>query len=238
MSELAEGIRFGVHSAQERKPRLVDSAYSAIKSAIRNGTFPPGFQGSELEIAQRLGMSRTPVHQAIVQLQSEGMLELRAKRGVIVTALSPDDMREVYDVIVAVEGMAAHIIATLPADERDTICDRLEGLNDRMRQALDEDDLDRWADEDGAFHSMLVERAGNGRLERIAAVNLDQSHRARQVTLNLRPKPVQSLIEHKGIIDAMRSGDAPNSRLAAQQHKERARDIVVPLLRRYKMNHL
>ncbi|EAU41607.1 regulatory protein GntR, HTH:GntR, C-terminal [Fulvimarina pelagi HTCC2506] len=221
-----------------RRSTLVEAAYAAIKAAIRNGTFPPGFQGSELEISQRLGMSRTPVHQAIIQLQAEGMVDLRSKRGVVIRALSPDDMREVYDVIVAVEGMAAFIIASLPASEREAICDALEELNAAMERALEADDLDAWADHDGKFHSMLVERSGNGRLERIATVNLDQSHRARRVTLNLRPKPTQSVIEHRAIIDAMRRGDAINCRVAAQKHKESARDIVVPLLRRYRMTHL
>jgi len=222
----------------ERRATLVEAAYTAIKEAIRNGVFPPGFQGSELEIAERLGMSRTPVHQAIIQLQGEGMVELRAKRGVIISALSPVDMREVYDVIIALEGMAAVLICERPEAERETICRQLEAENARIAEALSRDDLGQWADHDAAFHALLVEAAGNGRLERIAKVNIDQSYRARRLTLKLRSKPTQSVVEHQAIIDGLRNGDAAAACQAAQDHKIKARDLIVNVLERYDMRHL
>ncbi|MBP0618174.1 GntR family transcriptional regulator [Jiella mangrovi] len=225
-------------SVAARQPTLVGAAYSAIKDAIRDGFFPPGFQGSELEIAQRLGMSRTPVHQAIIQLQAEGMVELRAKRGVVIVALSPDDMREVYDVIIAVEGMAAQLIAVMPPSTRERVCASLDLLNRQLGAALAKDDLLAWADHDGRFHAALVAGAGNGRLERIATINIDQSYRARRVTLGLRPKPFHSLGEHQAIIDALRAGDARRASDAAQAHKVKARDLIIELLVRHNMRHL
>ncbi|MEN3792428.1 GntR family transcriptional regulator [Fulvimarina sp. MAC3] len=217
---------------------LVDAAYHAIKTSIRDGLFPPGFQGSELEIAERLGMSRTPVHQAIIQLQAEGMVDLRTKRGVVICALSPDDMREVYDVIVAVEGMAAFLIASLPEERREPICLRLAALTAAGEAALEDDDLEVWAAKDGEFHAALIEEAGNGRLKRIATVNLDQSHRARRLTLNLRPKPTPSIGEHRAIIAALSAGRPEDARRAAQAHKENARDLIMAILKRYDMRYL
>ena len=222
----------------ERKPPLVEAAYDALKQAIRDGIFPPGFQGSELEMAHRLGMSRTPVHQAIIRLQSEGMVDLRAKRGVVVRALSPCDMREVYDVIIAVEGMAAFLIGGKPPVERERICLSLERLNAELAQALDRDDLLGWADVDGRFHEVLVEASGNGRLARIAKVNIDQSYRARRLTLSLRPKPLQSIHEHQALIEALRLGDAAAARLMAEEHKGKARELIIDLLHRHGMKHL
>ena len=58
----------------ERKPSLVDDAYAALKDAIRQGVLPSGYQASEQEIAAKLNMSRTPVHEAIIRLQSEGLV--------------------------------------------------------------------------------------------------------------------------------------------------------------------
>ena len=223
---------------QERRPKLVELAYVAIKDAIRNGLFSPGFQGSELEIAQRLGMSRTPVHQAITQLQCEGMVDLKARRGVVIRALSPSDMREVYDVIIAVEGMAAWLICALPLCERESVCQTLDAINRETSDALTRDDLVDWAECDGRFHAALVAGAGNGRLDRIARINLDQSYRARRLTLRLRPKPVQSIGEHEAIIEAIRRGDASSARQATQLHKEIARDLIMELLQRYNMKHL
>lgn len=221
-----------------RRHSLVVSAYEAVKQAIQEGVFPPGFQGSEQEIAQRLGMSRTPVHQAIIQLQSEGMVELRPKRGVVISALSPFDMKEVYDVIIAVEGMAALLLAEKPAHERDRVSGQLTALNARIADALEADDLDQWADLDARFHALLVQGAGNSRLEHIARVNIDQSFRARRLTLTLRPKPVVSVEEHADIIKAICAGDPRRAREAAQDHKIRARGLIIDLLKRHGMKHL
>src|SRR5271166_5181613 len=66
---------------QAQKPSLVGGAYDALKEAIRNNVFPPGYQGSEKEIATQLGMSRTPVHEAIIRPQEEGLVRVLARRG-------------------------------------------------------------------------------------------------------------------------------------------------------------
>src|SRR4051794_10780514 len=77
-----------------RKPSLGDDAYGALKEAIRENMFPPGYQGSEQEIATRLGMSRTPVHEAVIRLQEEGLVRVLPRRGVVVCVLSAADIRE------------------------------------------------------------------------------------------------------------------------------------------------
>src|SRR3954447_8668277 len=138
-----------------RKPSLVDDAYAALKEAIRENTFPPGYQGSEQEIATRLGMSRTPVHEAIIRLQEEGLVRVLPKRGVVVLALSPDDMREVYDVIIALEGMAAGLIAGMGGEGRQTVVATLETVNEDMAAALRDNDMDGWARADDCFHRAL-----------------------------------------------------------------------------------
>ena len=99
----------------ERRPSLVDDAYAAMKEAIRESHFAPGYQASAQEIALRLGMSRTPVHEASLKLQEEGLLRIVPKRGIVICALAPDDIRELYDVIIALEGRAAELVALRPA---------------------------------------------------------------------------------------------------------------------------
>ena len=119
-----------------KAPSLVSDAYRAMKDAIRDNAFAPGYQGSEQEIALRLGMSRTPVHEALIRLQEEGLVRILPKRGVVVLALSPDDMREVYDVIIALEGMAAELIAVMHTPMRRPIVAELEAINAEMKTAL------------------------------------------------------------------------------------------------------
>ena len=175
--------------AQGEKPSLVGGAYEALKEAIRNNVFAPGYQGSEQEIASQLGMSRTPVHEAIIRLQEEGLVRVLPRRGVVVCAISPEDMREIYEVIIALETASAELLAEKPEDERRPIAEELDRVNAQMQSALAADDLVAWAKADELFHQLLVERSGNGRLARMFHTIMDQSHRARMLTLRLRPKP-------------------------------------------------
>src|SRR5436190_7127905 len=112
-----------------KKSSLVDDAYRKLKDAIRENEFHPGYQGSEQEIASQLGMSRTPVHEAIIRLQEEGLVRVLPRRGVVVCAISPDDMREIYEVIIALETASAELLAEKPADERGPVAEELEAVN-------------------------------------------------------------------------------------------------------------
>src|SRR3954453_7838683 len=95
----------------ERRPSLVDDAYAKMKEEILESRFAPGYQASEQEIALRLGKSRTPVHEAAIRLQEDGLIRVLPRRGILILALAPDDMREIYDVIIAIEGRAAELLA-------------------------------------------------------------------------------------------------------------------------------
>ncbi|MGL5167475.1 MAG: GntR family transcriptional regulator [Afipia sp.] len=221
-----------------KAPSLVADAYQALKNAIRDNAFAPGYQGSEQEIALRLGMSRTPVHEALIRLQEEGLVRVLPKRGVTVLALSPDDMREVYDIIIALEGMAAELIAGMSPADRRPIAAELDAINADMKNALQRDELDAWARADDRFHRTLIDRSGNMRLARLANTIMDQSHRARMMTLRLRAKPTKSIKEHQAIVTAIKSGDLMLSCSEAQNHRRRARSELLPLLDQFGMKHL
>lgn len=217
---------------------LVEEAYRALKTAIRENVFPPGHQAAEPDIAQQLGMSRTPVHEAIIRLQEEGLVQVLPRRGVLVCAISADDIREIYDVLVAVEGMAASLLAGLPKKAAAPAVEALERETDGMEGALQAGNLHAWAAADERFHQLLTERCGNRRLARVAMTVMDQSHRARLFTLHLRPSPTASAAEHREITDAIRGGDAAAAETAARSHRTRARDALLPLLTQYRMRNL
>jgi DNA-binding GntR family transcriptional regulator len=223
---------------QASRPSLVGDAYDALRQAIRENAFPPGYQGSEQEIATRLKMSRTPVHEAIIRLQEEGLVRVLPRRGVLVCAISPDDMREIYEAIIVLEGGAAELLAEKPIDIRQPIAAELEGANLLMETALGADDLVAWARADERFHQLLIERCDNGRLARMFHTIMDQSHRARMLTLRMRPKPTASVAEHRAIVDAIQRGDAVLARDRAKQHRTAARDQLLPLLSEFGMKHL
>lgn len=216
--------------AGAKRGSLVDEAYAALKQAIRDTVFPPGYQGSEQEIAVRLGMSRTPVHEAIIRLQEDGLVRVLSKRGVLICPLAPQDIREIYEVVIAVESMAAELLAALPAAVRAAVADELEAATAAMDAALAQGDLPGWAEADDRFHRLLVERCGNGRLRRIAQTVTDQAHRARMLTLRLRARPVDSAQAHRLIVAAVRVGDAGEAHRYARAHRVAARDEIVPLI--------
>ena len=111
-------------------------------------------------------------------------------------------------------------------------------MNAQMQSALAADNLVEWAKADERFHQLLVERSGNGRLARMFHTIMDQSHRARMLTLRLRPKPTASVREHRAIVDAIRRGDVQAARERAKRHRVDARDQILPLLGQFGMKHL
>ncbi len=222
----------------ERRPSLVDDAYAALKQAIQDSSFPPGYQASEQEIALRLGMSRTPVHEAVIRLQEDGLVRVLSRRGVLICALAPEDMREIYEVIVAVEGRAAELLASLPDSEREAVASELAACTETMAQAWQAGDLPAWGQADARFHRAIVERAGNRRMTRIIQTITDQSHRARMLTLKLRRELGASVAEHRAIIDAIRVGDAAAAQSRVHDHRLRARDELLPLLESFGLRHL
>lgn len=217
---------------------LVDEAYDALKEAIRTNVFPPSYRATEAEIAQQLGMSRTPVHGAIIRLREEGLLDVLPRRGVFIRPISAEDIREIYDVLIAVEGMAAALLAALPPNVSEAAANSLDDETAIMKQALEQGELTKWAEADERFHDGLTELCGNRRLARIAATVRDQSHRARLSTLHLRPMPTDSAAEHALITDSIRRNVPGEAETAARSHRAGARDQLVPLLIHYGIRNM
>lgn len=226
-----------IEQSGARATSLVDSAYAALKQAIRDSVFAPGYQASAGELALRLGVSRTPVHEAALRLQEEGLVRIVPKRGILICALAHEDIREIYAVLIAIEASAAELAAQLPEPERARLADDLAGATDRMDHALAAGDLGGWGHGDADYHRLLVEGCGNGRFARIIQTVNDQSHRARMLTLRLRPQLPVSVAEHRQTIEAIGLGQAEAAREAARRHRVRARDELLPLLKDIGLRH-
>lgn len=220
------------------RANLVDLAYDAIKRAILENTYPPGYQAGELEVARQLSMSRTPVHEAMARLQEEGLVRILPKRGILVLGLTAADVADIYDVIIALEGAAAERLARLPDTARHAAADTLEAATGEMEAALRQGDRPAWAKADRAFHDALSHACGNPRLDRIVGTVADQLHRARMFTLGLRPLPTASAVDHGAIIAAVRAGDPVAASNAARAHRQKARDQFLPLLQELKLNNI
>lgn len=222
----------------ELQPRAtrVDAAYEMIRRRILDNTYPPGHQALESALALELGISRTPVREALVRLANEGLVEVIPRHGMRVLPVLPVDMSEIYVVLTALESAAAEILAA----RRPTAAE-LKPLADATRdmtRALRTDDLDAWAEADARFHQGLVELAGNRTLiEAVQRVG-DRVHRARMFTLRLRPKPVRSTQEHRELLERIRAGDAAGAVAVNRAHRERASRELIAIFERYRLNHM
>lgn len=183
-----------------------------------------------------LDMSRTPVREALIRLAQEGMVEVRPRHGMRVLPISADDMQEIYEVLIALEAKAAELVAERGASEAELAA--LDQTLVDMEAALAVDDLESWLAADERFHMMLVELSGNRRLAAMVATVWGQAHRARTLTLRLRPKPTDSNLDHAAVVDAIRRRDADTARRTHREHRSQAGEMLVGLLRHHKLSQL
>lgn len=205
-----------------------ERAYREIKRRLFDNEFSPGTAFLEEELAQLLGMSRTPVREAMIRLAKEGMIEIRPRHGMRVLSVSADDMREIYEALTGLESTAAEIVA-----RRGLSTAELEGLREAVREmdkALGQDDLRAWAQADEKFHASLVQATNNRRLIALVGQLWDQAHRARLLTLHLRPKPTTSNRDHEALVTAIAERDPEKARRIHHEHRARAGGMLVSIL--------
>jgi DNA-binding GntR family transcriptional regulator len=215
---------------------MAEVAYEKMRSQVMGNLWPPGHQMLEQEVALALGMSRTPVREALLRLESEGLVEVIPRHGVRVLPVSPTDMREIYEILTALECHAARLLAQrCPGDAE---LAPLFAATEAMDKALAADDLDAWAKADELFHAQLVELAGNRRLQGIVMNHWDRAHRARMFSLRLRPKPANSTREHRDLIAHIRAGDAEAAVNANRAHRERASRELLTIFEQFKLTQM
>lgn len=222
--------------AEAIKLSLVEAAYARLKEEIRTNRLPSGFQAPEPEIALRLGMSRTPVREALIRLEAEGLVELIPRRGVRVLPIRAEDMREIYQILTSLEpDAAARYAETRPSAEE--LSPLAEATAD-MEAALESEDLDIWAEADDRFHQILLDLQGNRRIKDFVRALYDQAHRARVVTMRMRGPPHRSTQEHREILEYLLAGDGESTRRLFKQHRTRSAEELLAILEKYKLGQL
>ena len=221
---------------KRQKTSRMDEAYKRIKQEIMENRMPPGYQALESELSENLKMSRTPVREALIRLQDEGMVEVVPRRGMRVLPLSAIDMREIYEVLVCIESEAAALLARKKPG-KNKLKPLLEAM-DAMEKAIAEDNLDAWSEADNRYHRRLMELCGNQRLADIASMYMDQAHRARMFTLRLRQKPSRSTEEHREHVRLIMKGESKRVRTYYRQHRERASKELMEIISKYRISNL
>ncbi|MFC4116057.1 GntR family transcriptional regulator [Nonomuraea zeae] len=190
-----------------KRPSAAHTAYAVTKELILSGELPGGSLISEGEIAERVKVSRTPVREAFLRLESEELLALHPKRGAVVMPVPPGEAADVLELRLALERAAAERIAGtgLPDEHQE----RMRDLLRRQRALAGVADVGGFADADESFHRCIVEASGNRLAGRFYATLGDRQRRMSITALRLRPERLALLAdEHEALLELLCAGDS------------------------------
>ena len=188
----------------ERHQTLREKILETIRDAILKGSLKPGERVSEPELAERFGISRTPIREAFRQLESEGYLEVMPRKGAVVASLSERDVVEFYSIKSILEGHAARIAAERMS-ERDL--ERLETINAKLEQIATEGDIKTFFRVHNEFHELFIKASGNDKLTELINQLVLKFNRLRLASLAQPGRMAISVQEHRKIIEAFRNHD-------------------------------
>jgi DNA-binding GntR family transcriptional regulator len=202
-------------------------AYNYIHAKILSGDLPNGHQVSELSLAKEIGISRTPVREAVQQLQREGLVEQLPRLGTIVRTPERRDIVELFELREALEpfavGLAARRAPRSDFPTLDKLCAEMDGIGEELRESgkttLDPTRLKRFLTTDMAFHVMLLRASGNHRMMRIVADSrvLLRIFSARRQEHNLAVLR-ETYQFHSHILEAVEKGDPVAATAAMAEH--------------------
>lgn len=207
---------------------LGQRVYQSLKEAILTLSYRPGEIIRKPEICERLGVSRSPVADAVARLAADGLVDVVPQAGTFVTRLSMTDIREGAFIREAIEVAAAELVAGQITE------DELRDLrrNIRMQEALAADgDQQGFMALDGQMHDMMLSFTGFPRLPQVSQTAWLSVHRARQLILPVEGRLKATLDEHREILSAFEARDPHAARLAVQHHLRQLLTYLAPLER-------
>lgn len=196
------------------------AVHAQLKDDLLQGAFQPGDALREVALAERFGVSRTPVREALTRLLHEGLLERRA-RGLFVKEIDPEQIMQVYDLRILLEGQAAQEAASVRT-EVDLM--RLQALVDRDRALAEPDDATRLAT-NIEFHRALWRAAHNPVLEDLLERLATHQIHAPSSTLSVGSRWTESLDEHQRIVDHVRERGSVKASELIQKHMSTAKAL-------------
>lgn len=183
---------------------LREKIVETVRHAIVNGQLPPGTRVAEPELADRFGISRTPIREAFRQLESEGFISVVPRKGAVVASFSEKDISDFYDIKMVLEGYAARCAAK-NLTEKDIA--RMETVNRQIEGAAAKRDVRRVFALHNEFHDIFLAASGNDKLKAIVDNMVMQFQRFR-LLLAIPGRIEGSIRQHEEIIDAFRKKNA------------------------------
>ena len=210
---------------------LREAVCETLRDAIRKGILEPGERLMEVQLADELGISRTPVREAIRKLEQEGYVIMMPRRGTYVSDISTGDVKEIFEIRSALESLAAGLAARrIEPDELET----LQNLLIEIEGYIAKNDIEKIVETDIKFHGLLYKVSRNERLVNIINNLKEQLARFRTLSMSYPGRLQETLEEHSEIVEAIANGDVSAARDAAEHHMERAEKTYLKAIRRAK----
>jgi DNA-binding GntR family transcriptional regulator len=184
---------------------LKEQVYDYLRQQFQRHRLQPGAVINMEATARKLGISKTPLRDALIQLEMEGFVTISPRRGIFVNSLPLDEIREFYQVIGALESSA--LTATFPGLVPDGV-KKMDLLNRQMQKAIDAGEFDLFYQKNLLFHESFIELCGNRNLERIVGNLKKRLYDFPQKRLWIKEWEQASIREHQEIVDFLAAGDA------------------------------
>lgn len=199
-------------------PSMSDHVFESLREAITSLKLPPGSPVVEATVARQLGVSTTPVREALQRLARDGLLVLNRYRGAQVIEMSSEDVREIYQLREALEPLAVRLAVPnfTPADIAE-----VEALLRESAESIANSDWERLSNCNREFHGMFIARCGNERLQSVLQNLQDQNRIIALLTWYNRGYQTIEHDEHLAILDAVKAGDAERAAEGAYRHIQR-----------------
>lgn len=195
-----------------------------LRDAVRRGILQPGERLMEIQLAEDLGVSRTPVREAIRKLEMEGYVIMMPRRGTYVADLSIRDINEVFEIRTSLESLASGLAAERINEDE---LEKLQRLLVEIGAYIKSGDMEGIVRTDTEFHDLLYQASRNTRLVGIISNLREQLTRFRTTSMSFPGRLKATLEEHRKIVEAIAQGDEKAARKAAEHHMEKSEQTLL-----------
>jgi DNA-binding GntR family transcriptional regulator len=207
-------------------PTLTEKLAAAIADGILDGSLRPGVRLDEATLAQQHGVSRTPVREALRQLMASGLIDMRARKGAVVSQATPQQVESLFVAMAEIEATCARLAALgmTPIERR-----RLQARQEAMMALAEGDDPDAYSDANVAFHSAIYAGAHNAPLADYALSLRRRVGPFRRAQFRIEGRLRRSNQEHDAVVRAIVAGDASGAHAAMLHHVSLVEDAYEAL---------
>lgn len=195
-----------------------------LREAIITGVLKPGERLMEIQLAEELGVSRTPVREAIRKLELEGFVVMIPRRGTYVADMSIKDINEVFEVRTALDVLAAGLAAERITEDE---LEQMERLLVQIGEYIEQGDMDKIVEVDSQFHDILYRASRNDRLVGIINNLREQLTRFRSISMSYPGRLKNTLEEHSRMVEALAARNSELAQQLAVEHMENSEQTLL-----------